>query len=343
VLQFSFQYRPLFSCLFQHNFFADLGTSQFGMIPTAETELLMKRLGLTYKSNNGVSYCLYDPEKIEALVNEIQREGDLMFRFWADVRSDLFINITDMPVDSIGKMYYFSNTVFSPDGENEVWHSGSAAAEEDMFNVYNNLQLPENWIGKDLTLKSSNGTVLNKWKAESRSVNLNLATGKYSVGSDLTGWVNFIHSKEIGIKKPLAYIEISLTRGNTNNYLSALIDGQLKPNKGIIKFESRNTYWRYYIVPKYNIATDRFLIFTNDRKVEFSGPQEVKLPSGEKAFVFLSGISLPLMQKVTHNFQLKNKEGKILVQRLPVAAVDQIVPENQHGVTKNFSDIKVYV
>jgi hypothetical protein len=141
----------------------------------------------------------------------------------------------------------------------------------------------------------------------------------------------------------LAYIEISLTRGNTNNYLSALIDGQLKPNKGIIKFESRNTYWRYYIVPKYNIATDRFLIFTNDRKVEFSGPQEVKLPSGEKAFVFLSGISLPLMQKVTHNFQLKNKEGKILVQRLPVAAVDQIVPENQHGVTKNFSDIKVYV
>lgn len=342
MLQFSFQYRQLFSCTFQHKFFVDLGASLFSYLPTAETELLMKRLGLICKAFNGTVNCLYDPEKIDALVNEIQREGDLTFRFLVDTRSDLFLNITEMPVDVLGKMYYFSNNNFVREGDNEVWHQAAFANEENLFAVYNNLQLPDNWIGKELTLKCGEKTV-SKWKAESKTVNLNLPTGKYSVGSDATGWVNFIHSKEIGIKKPLAYIEIALTRGNTENFLSSLIDNQLIPSRGLIRFESRTTYWRYFIVPKYNIATDRFQIFTNDRKVEFSGPEEVKLPSGEKAYVFLSGISLPLMQKVTHNFQLKNKDGKVLVQRLPVAAIDQIIPEVQHGVSKNFSDIKVYV
>jgi hypothetical protein len=342
VLQFSFQYNPLFTCTFQHLFFADKGSALFKMVPTAETELLLRRLGLVFKGHAGVWNCLYNPEAQEGLLAELEREKDLVFRFWVEEQTGAFINITDMPVQSVGSMYYFSNVNRQAEGDFELWHSNTIAQAEQLHPFWHQIQWSEKWLGKKVSLKKGQ-KILQTVQLESLTMPLNLPTGLYSVGNDELGWNTFLHSKEVGAKKPLALVEVSLVNGAYDEVYTSLVERHFKASRGLVRFGSRATDWRYYIVQKYNVASDRYRIHTNDTKLEFSGPEEVKLSSGERALLFKSNVSIPLSQKITHNFQLRNKDGKILVQRLPVAAADQIIPESHNGISKIFSDIKIYV
>lgn len=121
----------------------------------------------------------------------------------------------------------------------------------------------------------------------------------------------------------------------------------------VVNFDARSTFWRYYVVPPgADAAYDDLAIecLAPDPALGFAGPFPVIIANGAPAFLFVSEQPLLLQQQSIYRFRLKGRrrhrrlDGDTLVERLPVAAAQQVLPEiDEAGATRNYSDIYVYV
>lgn len=96
-------------------------------------------------------------------------------------------------------------------------------------------------------------------------------------------------------------------------------------NDYYIRFDTRETYWKYYLVGDAN----RESAFIKDARgeVEFDFIGEETLANGRTARVFLSNKAIPLRDRAKPKFQLqvmKNNRAKVLVSRLEVASAKRI-------------------
>jgi hypothetical protein len=96
-----------------------------------------------------------------------------------------------------------------------------------------------------------------------------------------------------------------------------------------IRFNSRQRYWKYYLLGKIVRADDTnngFRIVDPDNKVEFETTGEERLPNQSIAYTFRSMQQIPLYERYPYQFQLrqKGKAGEItVIPSLPVASVKQ--------------------
>lgn len=121
----------------------------------------------------------------------------------------------------------------------------------------------------------------------------------------------------------------------------------------VLNFGARSTFWRYYIVPPSPDTTyDDLAIecLAPDPALSFAGPVPVILATGAPAYLFVSEQPLLLQQQSIYRFRLKGRprhrryEEDTLVDRLPVAAPQQVLPQtDEAGATRNYSDIYVYL
>lgn len=154
---------------------------------------------------------------------------------------------------------------------------------------------------------------------------------------------------------PLCFIDLFFT-----NPLDHPDSGQPEPSSGIfpivdlwnidqtrivpvhylLDFRNRPTFWSYYIVPDPQSENFHDLsihtVQPSPRPINFLGPCCVRLANGSKAYRFISEESIPLQQQSDYRFRLVGRRGtmthpSILVDRLPVASMQQVLPETRHG------------
>lgn len=96
-----------------------------------------------------------------------------------------------------------------------------------------------------------------------------------------------------------------------------------------IRFNSRQRYWKYYLLGKI-VRSDNthtgFSIVDPDNKVEFETTGEEMLPNQSIAYTFRSKQQIPLYERYPYRFQLrhKGKSGETtIIPSLPVASVKQ--------------------
>ncbi len=120
----------------------------------------------------------------------------------------------------------------------------------------------------------------------------------------------------------------------------------------VVNFDARKTFWRYYIVPHSADRTyDDLAIecLAPDPSLRFTGPSPAIIANGAPAYCFVSAQPLLLQQQSAYRFRLKGRrrhhrfEDDTLVDRLPVAAAEQVLPRTDSAGTHNYSDIYVYV
>lgn len=126
-----------------------------------------------------------------------------------------------------------------------------------------------------------------------------------------------------------------------------------------LRFDRRATVWNYYVVSIPNDKTLKELEIKtiwpegDDAPVfQLQGPKE--LPNGQLARQFVSDRSIPLQEQSEYNFRLLRRvalgfeseipfEDTPLVNRLPVASNQQVIPQKDSNGDTVYSQIYVYV
>ena len=107
-----------------------------------------------------------------------------------------------------------------------------------------------------------------------------------------------------------------------------------------IRFNTRKTIWKYHLLGKIWNETSYIADLNNEAQFEFVG--ESVFSESRTAFTFMSKKTIPLMERSSYRFQLRDKVtngGKVLIKRLPVASTNQIFKEKINGKETVVSEI----
>jgi hypothetical protein len=165
---------------------------------------------------------------------------------------------------------------------------------------------------------------------------------------------------------PLFFVDLLFSRPpdtSSGVYPMDLESGTIANTQYFIDFETRSTTWNYYIVSTGAPLTDLAIVDAGTPSmppVTFSGPVQVTLANDQTASWFSSTTAIPLQEQSDYNFQLTGQAGgfsvnrSILMQRLPVASSQQIIPGDSNFALaggsspparskEKYSEIYVYV
>ncbi|HXU93851.1 MAG TPA: hypothetical protein VFP33_09370 [Gallionella sp.] len=104
------------------------------------------------------------------------------------------------------------------------------------------------------------------------------------------------------------------------------------PRDCLIRFNTRKAFWKYHLLG--NMNRNASFIVDLDSRVEFEFCGDVMLPGNRPAKVFRSKELIPVLEKSTCRFQLREQgpgTGKVLVKRLPVASESRLGMEMIDG------------
>ena len=115
-------------------------------------------------------------------------------------------------------------------------------------------------------------------------------------------------------------------------FMDAAATGDIEPADYGIRFNARHSIWKYHLLGNMNRSNP--YIVDMDSQVEFEFCGEVMLPDSRQAKVFRSTKLLPLMERSTYRFQLREPgpgNGRVLIKRLPVASESRLGVEVVDG------------
>lgn len=142
--------------------------------------------------------------------------------------------------------------------------------------------------------------------------------------------LNAMLSKKDRLVRPAFVVKIALSsrRDRSSDYT--------------LKFRSRETFWKYYLLG--NRARKEAYITDLGNKTQFEFTGSEALNDQKIALTFRSKNPIPLREKLDCRFQLRERgpgNGKVLINRLPVAAATQISKETINGIEAVISEIYV--
>lgn len=117
-----------------------------------------------------------------------------------------------------------------------------------------------------------------------------------------------------------------------SNNKGQLLKQWLEPEPTVysIRFDSRQRYWKYYLLGKLvskNKTNNAFYVVDPDKQFEFESTGEELLSDQRVAYTFRSKKQIPFNDYYPFRFQLKHKgqgDEVVVINRLPVASVKQI-------------------
>jgi hypothetical protein len=353
MLEISFSYRTLFTVNILHNYYSENKTSDLVLVPTARSLALAKKLGLIIKTTENGAVVLFDSDKTDSLLYELDHNPSVKFSFQAYSKNPFFLNFTNLPIEQKNSVLYFSNEQGRKEEGNEyLLHNSSYVGEEDFQTLLNgSLKVEAEGNEKEVEVYDVLGNLVYTSKISANGVGYidskMLPEGKLRLLENKTEKFTFVNAGDFTVNKPIGFIDLSLSGKIKKELINGAQIKNLAHYNYKVFFESRSTLWKYLIIPKYNNAVQNSVITTNNRNISFSGPETISMSNGETAFVFLADKNLPLKERSDFNFQLKAGKligsGKTLINRLPLPSVEVIKPESRNSNAKVFSEIIVYV
>jgi hypothetical protein len=353
MLELEFQYHPLLVLRIKHEYFSLDEKAGFYFKPTPDTEAWMQKTGCMLRKEGHEIYWMYDAGRLEALEMNLSYPELEKWSFWLYSQSPYTLNYTDLPAELRNFSLYFQNHTNSKHTEASL-HTDTKVGLSEVFPLRrSNFNIEEVIKKTELLLEDEAGKIL--WKAQinarqSAEVNLQgLNDGKYTLKENGKKKETFVYLNHRGLETPLALVEISLNPQVKSEIISAIRSDQKIPlYEYKIVFKARQTFWRYYIIPKYDDNLQNISIETGSSRIIFNGPKSVEL-LGKQAYLFESESPLGLYEFSPYKFQLiKNKDSKgkpihLLLRKLPCAGIESIKPANRAKDAKVYSDMIVYI
>jgi len=310
-------------------------------------------VGLVLKESNGDYFVLYEPAKIDALLAEVEGNNQVRFTYFLYTSNQYFLNFTDLPIENNSEILYLSNSKVNHSGSNVFLHTSEFVSKTDRFKLQQEVAIAGDGKEKLIELKDDDGEVIfkKKLRAEDRYMvinNTNVPIGKYHLYENGKLKNTFILFSNIPVYKPVAIVSISISGKTKEEFVEGVKELDVPLFDYKVSFSARNTYWKYFLISKYNNNLKNAVIDSGADNLKFKGPEEVKMKNGSDAVVFVSETPLPLKQIYDLRFQLKSvrngiSSGKTLMDKLPLASVEMIKPESREENSKVFSEIIVYI
>lgn len=351
MIEISFQYKPLFKLGVLHNYYSEQPSNDFRLVATPETLKLGKKLDLVLKGTGAENILLYEPSKLEGLHSEVEK-NPVKFTFLLYTTNSCFINFTELPVEGASQLYYFSNNVVKKADATLLLHASNHVTSQERVPVKSEVQVTAGEKEKLVELKDDHGDVVYRKKlAAGERVaisNSQVPIGKYSLSENGKEQDTFVLFTNMPAHRPVAIIDISLTGAIRDEVLTGIEDMDIPFYEYRISYSARSTFWKYFLIGKYNSSLKNTIIDSGEKDLKFTGPQLVTMKNGQEAVMFVSEKPLPLKQIQDYKFQLKSvrsglSNGKVIMDRLPLPSADMIKPESRDENSKIFSEIIVYI
>jgi len=325
----------------------------FHITPSSETVSLIRNYGLLFRTADNQFTLLYSTNsESDEIVNPIK--NSLKLRFYISLKYSDFHSITDIPFEA-DKIFLFSNIQSEKDGDELPLHSESPAdkftTDADSYTV--ELQFlkisEESTIPVQYELVNDLGeTVFQKTFTPVENIISfeydfsHRSAGLYELRKDGIKVKSFYADNFLMRNKTFAVVEIHTGEGVPDDYKFVDSNGAVTSRSYKLKFRSRSSTWRYYIIPRSIVLDgDDTLVVEGNSEITFSTGVSKTLPNGSAAFVFESVSEFPLFKESQKNIALKKEDGasKTLINQLPSPGASNIMIEEE----KVYSDIFVYI
>ncbi|GAA5037977.1 hypothetical protein GCM10011506_35620 [Marivirga lumbricoides] len=353
MIDLSFQYRPLLKVDIQHEYFVEQPAKNLQFIPLQKSLNVINKLGLLLKSSERGFELLIDHRRKDALKMILTSEEHISLDFWMISTNPYFNNITKSSDLSLNTIFSFQNKKANVEKVTSL-HKKEYASEADLVYLSDNEISLNNTSGiKVLEIKDEENTVVERLEnlsASHKFIPKSLSEGLYKIFAEGKEIANFVSLPYKRPKYPAAFINLFLNSTMKEEIIQSIDEGLPIPQFDfVIAFNARETYWRYMLVSKYIKGLEKSVILQDNKKADFKGPMEMKLPNGQVAQMFESSNPLKLFEFSPHAFQLTRKNGqlnateKILMKRLPIPAIDSLRSQQDKNNNNFFSDIIVYL
>ncbi|NJL14411.1 MAG: hypothetical protein HC913_16315 [Microscillaceae bacterium] len=352
MLTLSFSYRTFLLLRARHAYFVKPKPALFRIEAAPETRRQLEQLGMFPKAHEGEFYVLYDEMSRERLARGLEKVLDWQLSFWLYSAEPSFVNITQIPTNTVGKIFYFANQE-----KRNTLSQAESSSEADLFEVVSGHYIYTNASKQrqSLVLQNVGGQQIAEALLEpghSHTFTLHgEAPGRFQILESTKTVAAFVLVPEALFPRPLGLIRLSW-QGKALEQLKSKLqqeESDFAPIQFEIPFLARATYWKYFIVPKYENGFQDVRIDTGKTEVRFTGPTLTHLPNGRAAYLFEADQTLPLQQISDFDFQLirhKDSKGKPIhrvIQRLPLARPEAIHPASREASSKIYSEIYVYL
>ena len=345
-------YKKLLEVAVDHEY-GSLSKPYFNIVPTADCAELLKNTALLFRPDKDsfklLYSCIKDSDEVLKPIDE-----QLKFRFYLKLEYADFHNISDLPFEG-NKIYYFSNATSAADGDKLLLNSESPVkthvTEEDLYDfssqtlrIDEESPVPVTYAihtqeGLEIyskTITPVEGRIFHEYNFSHRPA------GLYELRKNGIKEKSFYADNSLLQNRTFAVLEIHTGEGIPADYVITKNDGTVTARSYSLKFKSRSTTWRYFVIPQYStLEDDDTLVIEGNSEITFSAGVEEILPSGESAFVFKSASAFPVKKTAQKSIALKKEDGvsKTLINHLPNPVASSLSFEEE----KVYSDIFVYI
>lgn len=354
MIEIQFKYRSWISIKISHRYFKNHLNESFIFTPHPRSERLMRQAGLEFRNFEGGMVILMDQNRLQALKDVISTTPDFKLSFWLYLSDGYFFSYTNLPIHTsqITTILYF-NAQNNP--QSRTLHPGEFIDEKDLQLIRPSyFELPAQSKERTVSILDLFGQEKGRFSSlPDQKLSLNLQgweEGKYAIYEGDQCLESFILLDPPNLRRPLALFDLPLDQLMKKEIIEHIQSDDYPPPLNYeVKMNTRYTYWRYFIIPKYEGNKNKMTIDTGDKSIKFKGPEEATIPNGSKALMFESNQALALQEVSPYRFQLikkkdaKGKDVNKILKRLPSPSLGLIKPNEQGQEEKVYSDIFVYI
>lgn len=357
MFDLQFQYRSLFTLQVRHEYFAENVLNYFDVELSASSVKLLNRLGLLFKKSENGYHFIYDEtdkERTLYVLERLEEFDKLTLHIYTSY--PYFVNVTAITPEITQRTLYFSNLATYQHNEKELMEclhsqpyiqSQQTSPVRSRYFEYHSVKKE----GKIDLIEESGKVHASDLPIVEYRCRFNVANdGKFRLVENGKVVDEFVCLDMRGAKKPIAIVDFYVGGIIKEKILKKIYEDSGNVNFSYyIAFATRESLWRYHIIPKYSANLTALAIIPIEEAVSFKGPTEEYLPNGQKALVFESSKVLALKEIPHYHFQLKKGDGsldnpvKTVIERLPVPGVSAIKPSKEKNAGLFVSDIFVYI
>lgn len=323
-------YKTLFSIRLLHSYFNDgSGRQALAMVPTQQTAHLLQRIGMSYQIQQDGLSVIFPVQKAADYINYLQMEQmTQVFCFQLVSKDASFYNYTqlDYPGRNHLLSYHSSRTITSEEGVHTLLLPDSGQG----FAKYATA-LPTEGL---TALQGPNQEDIS-WSGDSVSL-AHYGEGAYSATQDGQNQAYCYFNK--GVKPlPMGLCTVHLSDPHQSVFEEATGGNGATELRYDIRFDARKTIWRY-VFSNASGERDISACRVEGNQMGFEQKQH------QGAVAFESQQELLLQERYEKPFSLRNGQaGRAVIERLPGATADLILPEKHPDGQKIYSEIYVHI
>ena len=335
----------------KHHYFGAVSLSSTVWVPSNETRILGKKLGLIFKSVNGVLNIYASCETVGSKkILDYKLQDRFALTFFIQLNQQYWSNFTPVKAEK-GSALYFSNEEIRKDGENYFLQKKNDVSEDDTIKLVSSISTllfdgqnveTSELAKKDGTQESYDYGI--KLVNNSLSINSRLLDeGEYELKSNEGKVENFFLLKDASSYDGICHLVFSPDWGGENKLINE--DWSWNKMDFELSFPSRETFWRYYFSKKGLSLFEGVEVLDENGEDVFNSGNDVIIHSGEEMVCFTSKEPIKLKQKMDVHFQLKknvgveNRSEGVIINKLPTPEKETLFRVDEKGI--RYSDIYI--